>query len=91
MSMAAISTAAAAEPGRARVRVGIMGGGHDRVVASFGGDQALLAALAELFGMLGRALGGGVGGPCANILANAGNDTDEGADRSRPDDGAPVR
>ena len=53
---------------------------HDRVVAGFGCGKAVDRALAEFFRGLARAARRGIGGPGADVLADAGNDPDKGAD-----------
>src|SRR5690606_5655773 len=76
--------------GQGQGQSGDHGGRNHGIVAGFGGDQAFLATLAELFGRLAGALGGRIGGPGANILAHAGNDADKGADNARADNGLPI-
>ena len=65
MIIAAISTAAGAEPGMPSASAGMMPPGIAGVVAGLGRHQALDRALAELLLLLADALGGGVGRPGA--------------------------
>ena len=59
-------------------------------VTGFRGDQALCRALAELFLFLAGAARRRIGHPGPDILADTGDNADQGAQDARPDNGAAV-